>query len=299
MSQKIKTAIIGIGQWGKNVARELNAVSDLVAYASRKPSSKDACFAEHIPLARRSTIKEICVDSTLKAVAIVTPISTQAAIARAMIEAGKHTFVEKPLGRSSAEAQELAEMASMRNLILMTGYLFLYHPVYQEVKRRVEIASVRSVTFEWRKYGSFTEPIETNLLVHHLALTLDLMGEPIEGAIRHGPGTESVCDEIETRLIYRGVEAISLIDRRSRENAHTMRIDLGDGSSYLWDNNRLFRHKAETANPQIVYEARETPLAVEIASFIDAAAGAQGPRPTAGDFGSRVLRLLEMLKDVK
>jgi hypothetical protein len=48
MSETIKTAIVGIGAWGKNVARELSAVSELAAYVSKNPSSGKAWLAAAI-----------------------------------------------------------------------------------------------------------------------------------------------------------------------------------------------------------------------------------------------------------
>ncbi len=74
MPHKVRSGIIGLGNWGKNVARELNAASDLVAFASKTSSGHEAWLSEHLPAVRRTTVDRIFDDRTLQAIAIVTPI---------------------------------------------------------------------------------------------------------------------------------------------------------------------------------------------------------------------------------
>jgi UDP-2-acetamido-3-amino-2,3-dideoxy-glucuronate N-acetyltransferase len=157
MNRGIKTSIIGAGAWGKNVARELGAVSNLVGYVT--------AGSDRLGWLPRLSIDEILSDPTIKAVAVATPIALLAQFARLALGAQKHVFVEKPLARSAAEAQLLAQAAHMRHLILATGYQFVYHPVYTELKRRLDRESVRRVTLEWRKFGTFVDTIEHVLLI--------------------------------------------------------------------------------------------------------------------------------------
>jgi len=215
MHEPVKTAIVCIGAWGKNVARELAAASKLAACVHKGAPSSQIWLADHLPSACRSAFDEVLADPTIKGVAIVTPIELLAGFARAVLDAKKHAFVEKPLAKSAGEARDLANIASMRNLILAVGYLFIYHPVYRELKRRLDVDDVRRVTLEWSKFGTFVEPVERNLLTHHLSLALDLLGEPLNGTIRRGAGVESTCDRIGTHLFYKDCEVISLIDRAS------------------------------------------------------------------------------------
>jgi predicted dehydrogenase len=299
MSETIKTAIVGIGAWGKNVARELNAVSELAAYVSKNPSSGKAWLAEHLPSLRRSTIDQVLRDPTIGAVAIATPIALLSEFTRAVLEAGKHAFVEKPLATSAAEACRLANIAEARNLILATGYVFLYHPAYRELKRRLDVTAVRSVTLRWRKFGTFAEPIEQNLLTHHLSLALDLLGEPTSGTIRRGAGVESACDRIETRLYYGQCDVISSIDRTSKRRSHIVQVELKSGSFLVWNGAQLLSRRTRRGVAEAVYEDQRTALAAEMMSFIGAVGGARSPLPTAGPFAARVLRIHEMLDLVK
>lgn len=299
MTAQLKTALIGAGRWARAIAPQLDTASKFVAYASRPGSAPNAWLTEHCPGARHATIEDICGDPTLHAVVVATPIATHAPLTRMLLEAGKHVLVEKPLALTSTEASQLAELAAARGLTLATGYQFLFHPVYDELKRRLDLRQLRRVTLTWRKYGTFEEPIEWSLLTHHLALALDMLGDPAKGTLQRLGQVESACDAIETQLIYPHAEVVSLIDRGSRVTSHTMSFDLEDGSAYVWTGHRLLHVEEPEAEPDIVFESRDLPLTIEIARFIAAAAGNGATLPTAGDFGARVLRVQEMLQPLK
>src|SRR6185503_3635874 len=274
MPHKIRSAIIGLGHWGKNVARELNAASDLVAFASRTSSGHEAWLSEHLPAVRRTTLDEIMSDPAIQAIAIVTPIPLLSTFADAALRAGKHAFVERPLAQASETADLLADLARQRGLVLSAGYVFLYHPVYIELKRRVKLQSIRSIKLEWRKFGTFAEPIEQSLLTHHLSLMLDLLGEPTSGRIDHGAGVYTTCDIIETQLEYPTLNAVSLIDRStSLPSAHRMTLEMDDGRSLVWEGHLLSSTDDKNAKPVVVYDNKHPALTAEIAGFVDAAAG--------------------------
>lgn len=299
MPHKVRTGIIGLGNWGKKVARELNAASDLVAFASRTPSGGELWLSEHLPAVRRTTVDRILDDPTIRAIAIVTPIPLLSTFAHDALSAGKHTFVEKPLAESSETADLLAELARRRGLILSTGYVFLYHPVYMELKRRVKLQSIRSIKLEWRKFGTFAEPIEQSLLTHHLSLILDLLGEPTSGRISYGPGVYTRCDIIKTHLSYPTLNATSFIDRTSPQSAHRMTLEMDDGRSLVWEDNLLSSIDDKSVKPKVMYDDKRPALTAEITGFVNAAAGGDPGLPTAGSFAAKVLRLLERLGEVK
>lgn len=299
MPHKVRSGIIGLGNWGKNVARELNAASDLVAFASKTPSGHEAWLSEHLPAVLRTTVDRIFDDRTLQAIAIVTPIPHLSELAHAALSAGKHTFVEKPLAQSSETADLLADLAKRRGLILSAGYVFLYHPVYMELKRRVKLQSIHTVKLEWRKYGTFAEPIEQSLLTHHLSLMLDLLGEPTSGTISYGPGVYTECDKIETQLRYPALNVTSLIDRTSVQSAHRMTVEMDGGGSLVWEDNLLSSIGDKSGKPIVVYDDKSPALTAEISGFVNAAAGGDRQLPTAGSFAAKVLRLLERLREVK
>lgn len=66
---------------------------------------------------------------------------------KAALLANKHVLVEKPIAMNADEAEELASIANERNLVLMEGYHYRYHPSALRWKQiaQQEIGSVQSV----------------------------------------------------------------------------------------------------------------------------------------------------------
>jgi predicted dehydrogenase len=288
MEQKrLKTAIIGIGRWGKNVARELADASELIYFASQSDKN-DAWAATALPGAKRASVEEICADTSIAAAAIATPVATHANIATALLKAGKHVFVEKPLAENSKDALALAKLAQEKKLILMTGYTFLYHPVYQEFKRFLKDTKPIRVECIWKKHGTFTDRIENALLTHHLSIAYDLFGMPEEASATKREAGETACDCMETSLRYKEREFASVIDRLSEEKVHTVSATFDGGSTLTWDDTKLLR------DGKVVFESVETPLTEEIKVFLAAAGGGEMPQ-TAGEFGAKVLEIQEKL----
>lgn len=287
-SPQVKTAIIGIGRWGKNLALELKVASDLVAYASSDIGENDVWAKEHIPSARRMNVEELCADTSIAAVVIATPIPTHASLTRACLSAGKHVFVEKPLAETSAEAGELAQLAKDRSLTLMPGYVFTHHPVYQELKRMLAGMAPKGVTLVWNKYGTFSEPIELNLLTHHLSIAYDLLGMPEGGTLSKGPGVESACDRLEAHLTYPKTEVQSFIDRAAEKKEHVITVTTADGRSLVWNGSQLLEGEA------VLFEDATPPLQKEVQAFVAVATGtAPLPDPYKG---VQVLLMHEMLR---
>lgn len=294
MSARPKTALIGLGRWGRNVALALDRVSDLAAVVTARPESAEEWRAPHLPAAKRATLDEVLADETIAAVAIATPIPLLARFAEAALNAGKHVFAEKPLALTSGDARKLADLAAGRGLNLQTGYVFLHHPAYRELKRRIEPSAVRAIRMAWRKFGTFDEPIELSLLVHHLSLALDLAGMPRDATIGRGAGVKSACDSIETHLAYDGFEIVSVIDRTVEQRSHTMTVEMKDGTQLVWEDARLSQREGPRA--QVIYESAEPALDAEMARFVEAVQGA-GPAPAGfGTFAAEVLSLLEGLR---
>ena len=137
MAEPIKTAILGIGRWGKNVARELAKQSELVAFVSHGSPENEQWASEHIVNVQKMTLEAVCAKKDIRAVAVATPIATHTDIVRKLLESGKSVLCEKPLAERSKEAFELAELAKKHNVTLMTGYVYLFNAAYQELKKKL------------------------------------------------------------------------------------------------------------------------------------------------------------------
>src|SRR6185295_3514568 len=122
MRKDVRTAIIGVGAWGRNIARELSAASSLAAFVSSTTSEEELQAADKRLAVPRRTIDQVLRDPDIAALAIATPVALLSGFALKALEAGKHVLAEKPLSESAADAGLLASMAASRGLVLATGY---------------------------------------------------------------------------------------------------------------------------------------------------------------------------------
>jgi predicted dehydrogenase len=133
-------AVVGAGNWGKNLVR---------AFASAKGASlRCVCdtsekvlkaMAAAYPGARVTRdLAQVLGDPVVDAVVVAVDAPRHYALAKAALEAGKHTYVEKPLTLKASEAQELAALAAAKGKKLMVGHLLEYHPAVTYMKKMID-----------------------------------------------------------------------------------------------------------------------------------------------------------------
>ena len=107
----------------------------------------EAAAKAHPQARTTADFEELLADPELDAVVIATPVVTHYELAKQALLAGKHVFVEKPQAQSSAEAEELAALAEEQGLVLMPGYLLLYHPAVQRLKEVIDGGELGDVLY--------------------------------------------------------------------------------------------------------------------------------------------------------
>jgi predicted dehydrogenase len=194
--------MIGTGDWGRNLLRNLARAGELVAICDRRPEALVA-LRNTYPQARAETDPDaIFRDPSIEAVAIAANSSAHYALARAALEAGKHVLVEKPLAQSTREAAHLVELADTRGLILMVGHLLIYHPAVEKLRALLktgELGAIRYLYAQRLNLGKIRQ--DENALwsfgPHDVSVILDLVGAiPVRvSAAGHAylqPGIEDV-----------------------------------------------------------------------------------------------------------
>jgi predicted dehydrogenase len=186
-----KVAQVGLGQWGKNLARNFDQLAELV-WLCDIDDERRAEAAQSYPTAQvASSFDDVLADESVEAVVVATPVPTHYELARRTLEAGKHVFVEKPPAMRGAEMEELCELAEERNLVLMPGHLLLYHPGVQKLKEIVDSGELGEVLYVYgnrQNLGTFrtNENALWSLGVHDLSVLLYLIGEEPSEVRAHG-----------------------------------------------------------------------------------------------------------------
>jgi predicted dehydrogenase len=136
-----------------------------------------------------STLEELLADSHIDAVDICLPTDQHAKSALAVLMAGKHALVEKPMTLSEREAAALLEEAKRSNRTLMVGQILRFSPPYEALADALQTAGpVRSAAFRrrcaaptWSRW--LTDPSRSgggvfDLLIHDADYCISLWGMP-------------------------------------------------------------------------------------------------------------------------
>jgi predicted dehydrogenase len=145
----MNVAVVGLGYWGPNLARVILDQNDVeLAWLCDVDEERLAKFGRRYPTAKRTTrYGDLLEDPKLDAVFIATPVFTHADLADQAMRAGKHTFVEKPLASTAADAERLLALADERGLTLLCGHTFIYSPPVRTVRAMLEASELGDLYF--------------------------------------------------------------------------------------------------------------------------------------------------------
>jgi predicted dehydrogenase len=136
----IHAAIVGLGTWGQHLVASVQGRSDairFVAAATRTPAkAADFCARHGIRMA--DSYEALLNDKSIEAVVLATPHSAHSEQIIAAAEAGKHVFVEKPLGLSRADSERAVAACAQRGVTLAVGYNWRFQPALREIKRLLD-----------------------------------------------------------------------------------------------------------------------------------------------------------------
>ena len=151
MSAEVTVAVAGLGSWGPNLARTMDAMpgARLSWICDGSPERLEAARGRFTDARATESIDELLEDDDLQAVVIATPVPTHAALARRCLAAGKHVLVEKPLAQSTAEAEDAVSAAREHGRVLMVGPPPMRMSWPSAASRAVSSASAGEVSMKW------------------------------------------------------------------------------------------------------------------------------------------------------
>jgi len=135
----VDVAVVGCGYWGPNLVRNLveNRACRKIVCCDLDYDLLERLSKRYPNLFYTTSFDEVLKDGSIDAVMIATPVSTHHELALKALQAGKHTFVEKPLVSTADQGVELMEQAQARGLTLMVGHTFEYSPPVLKIKELI------------------------------------------------------------------------------------------------------------------------------------------------------------------
>jgi predicted dehydrogenase len=320
-------AVLGTGSLGKEHARlyaelaqagavEFTGVFDVVPETARK-------FAEKHGVRAFGSIAEAA--ASADALSIVTPTTTHFAIARELLERGRHVLVEKPMTDDTAQAATLVDLARARGCVLQVGHVERFNPVF----KYLETVATQPRFIETHRLSPYPARstdigVVLDLMIHDLDVVLAFVKSPVVSVDAVGIPVLSRSEDIaNARLRFAsGCVANLTVSRISPERLRKIRVFSGPQDpcyislDYRAQEGFIYRiaredqpessllqkllHArdsaivSEFAGRRIVREpvpiAKEEPLKLELAHFIECVRERRTPR-VSGESAKQALDL--------
>ncbi len=323
MKKSLTFGVVGLGYWGPNLVRNLRALPDCRV--------KTVCDLSEDRLRHMRSLypevtgekdyQKMVNDPEIDAVAIATAVKLHFPMAKAALSAGKHTFIEKPMAASTAECEELIQLAKQKGLTLMVGHTFLYSAPVRRIKQIIDnndIGELRYISARRLNLGLFQKDINVtwDLAPHDISIILYIMGErPISVNCRGGAHVTKGIEDVTSLSLTFEKERTAIIQsswhdpRKIREMtivgskrmivyddiAPQEKIKVFDARVERpphYDSFAEFHYAYHYGDIYSPYIKQDEPLRVETSHFQECILHNRTPL-TSGEAGLEVVRILE------
>jgi predicted dehydrogenase len=281
---KIRIAVVGAGQFGRNhcrvVAQSQNA--ELRAVVDTNPARAAETAAQYGAEAL-SDFHELAgkVDAAIVAI----PTCEHMRVGCALMEAGMDVLVEKPIASDTESADRLLRVAAETGRILQVGHLERFNPAVMALEKRVTLP----LFFEIHRMSVFSArsldiDVVLDLMIHDIDIVLALVGaEPEEIRAAGISVLSGTVDIANVRLQFgSGCVANLTASRVSTEKVRKLR--LFQPRQYLsldYSRQDLFIisvSEQKQVTPQPVLVAKSEPLQNQLDAFIESIRSREIPK---------------------
>lgn len=306
--------LIGLGNWGKNLLRNLHEIQALQAICDLREDLLEQRSQQFPGIRTYPSITEMLKDDALEAIAIASSAATHFQLARQALLAGKDVFVEKPMALTVAEGEELAAIAERKRRVLMIGHVLQYHPAILKLGDMIrdgELGKIQYVYSNRLNIGTLRteEDILWSFAPHDISIILTLLGQEPVGVRAFGGDylTSGIFDTTLTTLEFpHGVKGHIFVSWIHPFKEQKLIVVGTKGMAVMDDQSKdklvLYPHRIEWIDGKIPVAQKAVfrpvpidsaePLRQELEHFVACVRTRSRPR-TDGREGVRVLRVLE------
>ena len=309
----MKIGVIGAGNWGKNLVKNLSEMGVLAGVADAVPQNRENALNIQPELAIYENHQELLA-AKFDAVAIATPAHTHYEIAKEAMEAGCDVFIEKPMTLDPGEAEALVKLGQTFDKIVMVGHLLLYQPAITYIKEALERGDIGKVyTLHQRRSKQGRARAVENVLwsfgVHDIAVLLYLAGQtPTDVQVSGHCGLQrAVEDDTYLHLTFPDGAKANLHNSWLWPIVERGLIIVGEKGMFVYDeigqNVKLVRKTIDSElqnvdeGEEIVYEGSGQPLRIELDHFVDCCKTRNKPN-SCGQNGLDVIRVIDKAEKI-
>ena len=326
MGKPVRVGVVGFGYWGPNLVRNLDRLGDaeLVVACDLSEDNLAKLSAIYPYVETTSDLGAMLARDDVEAVVVATSAPSHFAVARQVLEAGKHCFVEKPLTLTSADAETLVRLADERDVILMVGHLMEYHSAINWIRDCIasgELGDVLYVYLQRLNLGKVRKEENAfwSLAPHDVSIVLYLLGEMPDYVNASGAAyvTKGVQDVVFANLHFPSGKMANI--HVSWLDPHKVRklTIVGSKKMLVFDDmeatEKIWIYDRGVGAPEnalgygedltlrfgdikVPYLKMAEPLGIEVQHFLDCVDSGETPRSDGRD-GLRVVRVLEAVDE--
>lgn len=310
-------ALIGAGRWGKNLARNFDALGSLHTVCDAHEMALKSLSEQYPHVQLTTDYAAVIRNPDINQVVIASQACFHYELAKQALLAGKDLYVEKPLSLTLSEGEELAELAQEKGLVLMVGHLLHYHPCVRHLKAMAASGELGSLSYTAsnRIYlGNIRagENVLWDLAPHDISVILSLFGDQLpEEVLCRGNAAmvEGVVDTAMTTLLFENGAQAHIYTSWFNPFKEQRLVVVGSKAMAVFDDTKpweekllLYRNPVNWQSGEIpsvnAVEAEKVniapgePLKEECLHFLECCQERKQPL-TDGQEGIRVLRVLE------
>jgi len=189
----VRFGVIGYGYWGPNIVRNLRSLNStqVVAICDQSDAALRRAQQAFPEVQVTKDCAELLASPDIDAVAVITPVWTHFDLAKAALKQGKHVFCEKPFTSTSAQAEQLIDLAEQKNLQLMVDHTFLFTGAVKKIRQLIDENSLGKLYYYDStrvNLGLFQHDVNVlwDLAPHDLSIADHLIGERPDAIVATG-----------------------------------------------------------------------------------------------------------------
>ena len=192
MLAKLRCAVIGVGNMGKNHARIYSQLGKLIAVADPSERTGKQVAAKY-RCSYYTDYKVMLKREKIEAVSVVVPTKYHESVALECLNRNIPTLLEKPISDSLKSAKQILEQAEKSKTLLMVGHVERFNPAVVTLKKLIKekkfgtIISLNSIRVGINPPPTKGSDVSLDLAIHDIDIFNYLLEEtPIESKLIKG-----------------------------------------------------------------------------------------------------------------
>ena len=184
--KKVSIGIVGVGHLGKHHVKHLAAMDNVECVGFYDIDEVRAkVISDKYNVKSYDSLEALLNDCD--AITIVTPTDTHFNVASDCLTRGKHVFIEKPITKSVAEAEQLLTLANTNEVLIQVGHIERLNPALVPLKNY----SISPKYIEIQRLAPYDVrgtdvPVVLDKMIHDIDILLSLVNSEVESINANG-----------------------------------------------------------------------------------------------------------------